>query len=187
MIKNDAAMTALSRRFMLRLSGSSAQNSFRRGRDAAARKLVPMSSRASPPFVLKGIEHVLLLVNGMDESLAFYQNVLGARLESRLPGYAMAELRAGASHLDLVDAASPQGAWARPPVSGGRNVDHVGLRIDGCNETALRQHLAAQRVQIVEERVNEEPDGKSLSLYVRDPSGNTIELVGATALSAGES
>jgi glyoxylase I family protein len=60
------------------------------------------------------------------------------------------------------------------------------LRIDGCDEVALRQHLAAQGVAIVEERVNEEPAGKSLSLYVRDPSGNVVELMGATASSAGK-
>ncbi len=83
----------------------------------------------SPPFALKGIEHVLLLVNGMDSALAFYQDVLGARLESRIPRYAMAELRAGASHIDLVDTSAPEGAWARPPVDGGRNVDHVAVQV----------------------------------------------------------
>lgn len=143
-------------------------------------KLVSMTSRsAAPPFALRGIEHVLLLVNGMDAALAFYQDVLGARLEARIPRYAMAELRAGASHIDLVDTSVPEGAWARPPVDGGRNVDHIAVRLDSCDAAALRQHLAASGTEIVEERINEEPDGKSHSFYVRDPSGNLIELMGA--------
>ncbi|HZV77505.1 MAG TPA: VOC family protein [Candidatus Babeliales bacterium] len=141
---------------------------------------------APPPFRIDGIEHVLLLVSGMDKALDFYQDALGARLESQFPKYAMAELRVGASHLDLVDILAPEGAWAAPPVAGGRNVDHIALRVGKCEETAFRRHLAAQAVEIVEERANEEPAGKSLSLYVRDPSGNTIELM-ASFSSSGES
>lgn len=116
----------------------------------------------------------------MDDALAFYENVLGARLETRLPRYAMAELRVGDSHIDLVDIAAAEGAWARPPVAGGRNVDHVALRLDACEEGALRRHLVEHRVEIVEERVTDDPEGQTLSLYVRDPSGNTVELMGAS-------
>lgn len=127
---------------------------------------------------MKGIEHLLLLVDGLEPAIAFYQDVLGARLETRLPKYAMAELRAGASHIDLVDTSVPEGAWARPPVAGGRNVDPIGVRLGGCDEAALRHHLALHGAEIVEERVNEERGGRSLSLYVRDPSGNVVELMG---------
>lgn len=130
-----------------------------------------------PPFALKGIEHVLLLVNGMNDALAFYERVLGAVVESRLPQYGMAELRVGASHLDLVDISVRQGAWAKPPVTGGRNVDHVAIRIDASDEAALRGYLAACGVEIVEERIEETAAGRSLSLYVRDPSANKLELV----------
>jgi catechol 2,3-dioxygenase-like lactoylglutathione lyase family enzyme len=134
---------------------------------------------SSPPFALQGIEHVLLLINGMETALAFYRDVLGAQLESRIPQFAMAELRAGGSHIDLVDIGAAEGAWALPPVAGGRNLDHVALRLTGSEEMSLRHHLAAHDVAIVEERMNEEPLGASLSLYVRDPSGNVIELMGA--------
>lgn len=135
------------------------------------------SESAQPPFALERIEHVLLLVDGMERSLAFYEGVLGARVESRLAAYAMAELRVGASHLDLVDAAAPEGNWARPPVAGGRNLDHVAIRITGADEPSLRRHLAERGVKIVEERVEDDAGGRVLSLYVRDPSGNTIELM----------
>ncbi len=132
----------------------------------------------NPPFELEAIEHVLLLVEGMQKSLAFYEGVLGASVESRLPQYGMAELRAGASHIDLVDTAAPEGSWALPRVAGGRNVDHVALRIGPHDELALRRHLAAHAVPVVEERVNDSANGTSLSLYVHDPSGNVIELMG---------
>jgi len=141
-----------------------------------------MSDAGSPPpLELRGIEHALLLVGDMDAALAFYENVLGARLESRLPRYAMAELAAGESHIDLVDISGGEGAWARPPVPGGRNVDHIALRVRG-EAAAVRRHLAAHGVEVVEERLNEGASGAELSLYVRDPSGNTIELMGLSGV-----
>lgn len=122
------------------------------------------------------IDHVLLLVRGMNDAIAFYETVLGCDVGSRLPHYAMAELRAGDSHVDLVDVDAPQGAWALPAVPGGRNVDHIAFTVESHNTAALREHLRAHRVDIVEERV----ETGSVSLYVHDPSGNTIELIAAS-------
>lgn len=134
---------------------------------------------SEPPFVLERIDHLLLLVHGMDRSVAFYEGVLGCCVETRLPQYGMIELRAGASHLDLVDVGAPEGKWALPDVAGGRNVDHVCLALGPHDEGRLRRHLAAHEIAIVEERTEEDASGTRLSLYVRDPSGNTIELLGA--------
>lgn len=138
-----------------------------------------MSDAPSPvvPFAVKGIDHVLLLVNGLEPAVAFYQNVLGAVVESRLPKHAMVELLAGVSHIDLVDISASEGAWARPDVAGGRNVDHLALRLDASDQRALREHLATHGVAIVEERVEGQGAEQTLSLYVRDPSGNVVELI----------
>lgn len=136
-----------------------------------------MARAGSSPFSIKGIEHVLVLVNDLERALTFYEGVLGARVESRLPTYAMVELRAGGSHVDLVDTSSPEGAWAAPPVSGGRNVDHIGLRVSAASEGAVREHLSANDVAILEERVEEGTGRRMVSFYVRDPAGNTIELM----------
>lgn len=133
-----------------------------------------MSSSSAPPFTLERIDHVLLLVEGMERALAFYQNVLGCSLESRLPQFAMAELRAGASMLALVDVAAPEGRWAQPAAHGGRNMDHLCLALGPHRESALRRHLERCGVEIFEEGRHGHPG--SLSLYVRDPCGNVIEL-----------
>ncbi len=132
------------------------------------------AERASRPLTLDGIEHVLLLVDGLERTLGFYEGVLGASVESRFPNHAMVELRVGVSHLDIVDTSVAEGAWASPPIAGGRNVDHIGLRVRA-DEAALRRHLATHGVEIVEERADEAPAG--VSLYVRDPSGNVVELM----------
>jgi catechol 2,3-dioxygenase-like lactoylglutathione lyase family enzyme len=131
---------------------------------------------AAVPFGLERIDHVLLLVDGMERALAFYQQVLGCRLQARMARFAMAELSAGASTVALVDVAVAEGQWARPAAAGGRNLDHLCLALGPHEEAALRRHLAAHGVEIVEEGRHGGPGDNSLSLYVRDPSGNVIEL-----------
>jgi glyoxylase I family protein len=131
-----------------------------------------------PPFALEGIDHLLLLVHGMREALGFYCDVLGCRIEGELPEFGMAQLRAGSALIDLVDIDTSQGNWARPKSAGGRNLDHVCIAIAACDERDLRRHLATHDVEIIEEGIHRGARGNSLSIYFRDPSGNTIELKG---------
>ena len=135
-----------------------------------------MASR--PPFALEGLDHVVLLVDGMDAARDFYCDVIGCTVDNALPQYGMLQLRAGAALIDLVDIGSEQGAWARPDAPGGRNVDHVCIATGAWDEAAMRAHLAARGVEIVEEGIRYGARGEGLSFYVRDPSGNTIELKG---------
>ena len=137
-----------------------------------------MTQPMRPPFAVDGIDHILLLVNRMDRALQFYCDALGCVVESELPEFSMVQLRAGRSLIDLVDVSTSAGKWALPDIPGGRNVDHVCIAITACDERALRDHLAAHDTKIVEEGVHSGARGPSLSIYVRDPSGNTIELKG---------
>ena len=129
-------------------------------------------------LVLEGIDHLLLLVSGMSKTLAFYRDVLGCSIENELPEFAMVQLRAGAALIDLVDVDVREGQWARPEVAGGRNLNHVCIAVAQYDERELRRHLAAHGATIIEEGVHGGARGDSLSIYVRDPSGNTIELKG---------
>ena len=120
----------------------------------------------------------MLLVDGMAAARRFYCEVIGCAVDNELPGYGMLQLRAGAALIDLVDISSEEGAWARPAAAGGRNLDHVCLATGPWDETAMRAHLAAHEVEIVEEGIRHGARGDGLSFYVRDPSGNTLELKG---------
>ena len=131
-----------------------------------------------PPFDLRRIDHVVLLVRDMAEAQSFYEQVLGCTVDRSLPQYGMLQLRAGSSLIDLVDIGSTEGAWARPDTAGGRNMDHLALATGPCAERAMRDHLAAHRIAIVEEGVRYGAEGDGYSFYIRDPSGNQIELKG---------
>lgn len=129
---------------------------------------------APPP--LRGIDHVVLLVDDMDRATDFYTEVIGCSLDNDLPQYGMRQLRAGADLIDLVDIGSDEGAWARPKVAGGRNVDHIALALGPADSEAVRRHLAEQGVEIIEEGDRTGALGDTLSFYIRDPAGNQIEL-----------
>ncbi len=130
----------------------------------------------SPPFTLQGLDHVVLLVDDMAAAQNFYREVVGCTVEREIPKYGMAQLRAGAALIDLVDISGQEGAWARPNVAGGRNVDHVALDTGDWDEAAMRAHLAAHGIAIEEEGVRTGAKGDDLSFYIRDPAGNQIEL-----------
>jgi catechol 2,3-dioxygenase-like lactoylglutathione lyase family enzyme len=129
----------------------------------------------APPFKLLGLDHLLLHVRGMAEAERFYCGVLGCEIRHRMPDYAMAELSAG---VNLVDTDDPRGNWALAGAQAGRNVDHFAISTGECDEMEMRDWLAAHKVTIEEERSDEE----EASFYVRDPSGNLVELLSRRAL-----
>jgi glyoxylase I family protein len=133
----------------------------------------------SPPFELEGLDHVVLLVRDMNVARRFYCEVVGCCVDRELPQHGMLQLRAGASMIDLVDVDGEEGAWARPPVDGGRNVDHVCLATCGFDPNELRAHLARHGVEVVEEGVRYGATGDGYSVYFDDPFGNQIELKAA--------
>lgn len=125
---------------------------------------------------MEGIDHVVLLVSDMAEAQSFYEQVLGCTVDRALPQYGMLQLRAGASLIDLVDIGSKEGEWGRPEIDGGRNMDHVCISTGPCGEAAMRAHLARHGITIVEEGIRYGANGDGMSFYIRDPSGNQIEL-----------
>jgi len=137
---------------------------------------------AAIPFSVRRIDHVVLRVGDLESMIAFYSNVLGCRLE-RGPGDArLAQLRAGESLIDLVDAAGPLGGEERnAPDPGARNVDHVCLLVEPWDADALVAHLAAHGIRAGQVETRFGATGNGPSLYFDDPEGNTIELKGGAA------
>jgi glyoxylase I family protein len=126
-----------------------------------------------PPFELLGLDHLLLHVRGLAEAEHFYCGVLGCAVLNRMRQHAMIELSAG---VVLVDTSDPNGSWALTGSAAGRNVDHFALLTNGWEEDEMRAWLAKHSIGIEEERADDDEH----SLYVRDPSGNLVELLKRT-------
>ncbi|WP_423601924.1 VOC family protein [Sphingomonas sp. MS122] len=138
-----------------------------------------MAAPSAPPFTMRGIDHIVLRVVDLPRMLAFYHDVIGCTDEREQAEIGLYQLRAGASLIDLVTIDGKLGArGGAAPGAEGRNLDHFALAVDRFDDAALRAHLAAHGVEIVEEGPRYGAEGEGPSFYVRDPEGNVIELKG---------
>ncbi|HXZ85355.1 MAG TPA: VOC family protein [Myxococcota bacterium] len=136
-------------------------------------------SASKPPFATLGLDHVVLRVRDLARALAFYTEVLDGAVERRLDGLGLVQVRLGRSLVDLVPVDSPLGKLGGDaPADRARNLDHFCVRIEPFDEAELRRHLAAHGLEGSEVGVRYGADGNGLSLYLRDPDGNTVELKG---------
>ena len=128
---------------------------------------------------VRGIDHVVLRVRDLDESLRFYTEVLDAREERRLESLGLVQLRAGGQLIDLVTLDGELGrAGGAPPVREGRNLDHLAVQLEAFDEAALRAWLSAHGVEPGEVGRRYGAGGYGPAMYVRDPDGNVVELKG---------
>jgi catechol 2,3-dioxygenase-like lactoylglutathione lyase family enzyme len=134
------------------------------------------------PIPVAGFDHIVLRVRDKAAALDFYCSVLGLAVDRDRPELGLTHIRAGAQLIDLVTLGGPLGrAGGEGPGREGRNLDHLALQVRPFDEAAIRAHLAAHGVTVVEEGPRYGADGTGFSLYVRDPDGNTVELKGPPA------
>ncbi len=133
----------------------------------------------SNPIQIAGFDHIVLRIRDKPAMLAFYQGVLGLHVDRDRPELGLTHVRAGPQMIDFVTLDGPLGKTGGiGPGVQGRNLDHFALQVRPFDESAIRAHLSAQGVAIVEEGPRYGADGDGFSLYVRDPEGNTVELKG---------
>ncbi|MEM8540999.1 MAG: VOC family protein, partial [Pseudomonadota bacterium] len=130
------------------------------------------------PFSLVGIDHVVFLVDHMPKALKFYEEVLGARIGYSYPTLGMEQVWCGAALIVLWDTTHEGAKSAVPPVSGGRNVDHICIATTIFDHDEMRDHLKQHNVEIEREAMHGGARGMGHSVYIRDPFGNKLELKG---------
>ncbi len=131
------------------------------------------------PINIRLIDHVVIRVKNLVQMIDFYCDVLGCRLE-RGPGKnGLAQLQAGDSLIDLVDAAGPLGrqGGGRPHAEGG-NMDHVCLQLQPWDADTISNHLTKHDVEVGDVVTRYGALGSGPSLYIKDPEGNGVELKG---------
>jgi catechol 2,3-dioxygenase-like lactoylglutathione lyase family enzyme len=113
-----------------------------------------------------GINHITVLTRDLDDSERFYAELLGAeRLVSPNFGMPVRWLRVGDGQIHLLHASG-----------GGGGIGHFGITVDDLASVYAR----AKALGALDPVVNghflwELPDGV-VQLYVRDPSGNLVEV-----------
>jgi glyoxylase I family protein len=122
------------------------------------------------PLTVAELDHVVLRCRDQDRMLDFYTRVLGLNEERRIAQIGLIQLRAGASMIDLVPAAEPR-------IESGTNVDHFCLGIESDDLRSAMNYLRTNSVEVLGEPASRYgARGMGISIYVRDPEGNVIEL-----------
>lgn len=120
-------------------------------------------------FRIDKILHASVIVSDTARALAFYRDVLGLSLVTSRPelGFAGAWLQVGCDQIHLLEVPNPDPTSGRPE-HGGRD-RHIALAIDDVSELQRRLDQAAIPYTLSR-------SGRR-ALFVRDPDGNTLELV----------
>ena len=128
---------------------------------------------------ITGIDHIVLRAHDQQRLIDFYTGVLGLTVEKRQDAIGLVQLRAGTSLIDIVSVDGRLGRMGGAgPGSEGRNLDHICLTVAGFDLETVKAHLIAHGVEIGEAGLRYGAGGEGLSLYLKDPEGNGLELRG---------
>jgi len=125
-----------------------------------------------------GIDHIVLRTNKLEEMLHFYCEVLSCHIERETePSVGLTQLRAGNALIDIVTLESELGRQGgNAPTMQHNNLDHFCLQLSPISENSLIKHFKQHNVELPEFERRYGAQGYGLSVYIKDPQGNTIEI-----------
>ena len=122
------------------------------------------------------IDHIVMTVASIPKTVDFYGLILGTTAVEFVPpagGSPRQSLHFGSQKINLHDASSPYLPHARAPQAG--SVDLCFISSQPLSDWQI--HLAFHEVEIEDGPVRKTgANGALLSLYIRDPDGNLIEI-----------
>ncbi len=122
---------------------------------------------------IHSIIETAIYVDDLDAAEDFYRQIFGLRVMGKEPGHhVFFQVGDSSGLLAFLPQATLKGD--RLPSHGTKGPGHFALGIERKSLGAWRQHLEAQGVAI--EKEVEWPAG-GRSIYLRDPAGNSVELV----------
>jgi catechol 2,3-dioxygenase len=116
--------------------------------------------------------HVVFYVKNLEQSLAFYRDLLGFKEIGRIFNGAAAALTSGRTHHELLliqvgDAPGPPSGWRR-------GLYHIGIKVGDSLDELRAAKRELERAAITIDGMSDHT--VSQSLYLHDPDGNEIEL-----------
>ena len=126
--------------------------------------------------MITGIDHIVLTVDNIEKSIFFYRNVLGMTLKEFCPDGKKAirySLNFGNQKINLHDVKFPFTPHANNPLPGTTDICFLSLlSIEKWQSIFLKNNIIIEDGPVEKKGAT----GKILSLYVRDPDKNLIEI-----------
>lgn len=123
-----------------------------------------LSGGARAPAAVESLAHLLLQTSDLAAAERFYVDLLGFRVRKR---------EAFRDGRPLVLTEQGMGITNGRRAGDGANVDHIAFRVRGVGELVQRARAAGVRVVR-----GPEANAYGLSVYLEDPDGNEVELIG---------
>jgi methylmalonyl-CoA/ethylmalonyl-CoA epimerase len=100
--------------------------------------------------MLQRIDHIGIAVENLDETVAFYREVMGLEVSSTevFNGMKIAFLRVGDSELELLEDLTPDGVIARHVAKRGEGIQHVAYRVDNIDQAL--QDMRAKGIELID-------------------------------------
>ena len=141
----------------------------------AARTLLYHAEISEMPGTIRitKFDHVVLRARDVDRMVEFYCEVLGCSLEKRSTVVAgLIHLRAGDSLIDIMAASNETAEGG----SVATNMDHLCIQVAPFSAAGITAHLARHGVEVGKFERRYGADGDGMSVYIRDPEGNEVEM-----------
>jgi len=130
-------------------------------------------------MTIKRIDHIAVVVEGLEAALATYRDALGmavSRIET-IPeqDVKIAFLPSGDSEIELLEPINPDSGIARYLAKRGEGLHHICLEVDDIRETLA--DLKARGVQLIHETPQRGATGMIAFVHPKGASGVLIELL----------
>jgi len=124
---------------------------------------------------VSSLDHLVLTVRDLDATIAFYRDILGMGVAQFTPadGTTRTALTFGAQKINLHSAGAEFRPHANAPLPGSADLCFL-------SETPLQDwqtHLSDHKIEVIDGPVARTgATGPLISIYLRDPDGNLIEI-----------
>jgi catechol 2,3-dioxygenase-like lactoylglutathione lyase family enzyme len=124
---------------------------------------------------IRGLAEVVLMVQDIQASVAFYRDILGLQVVSpaEFKGSVFLQAGSGRPYITNMVVLAPAKAGT-PPFAKPQALHHIGLEVD---DEAFDDLVAKIESHGIEIRTGKHPLFSSRTVYINDPDGNEVELI----------
>ncbi len=130
--------------------------------------------------MIKGLDHVAIAVNRMEDALQIFEHTLGLKLEGvktvEQQKVKIAMLRAGATKIELLESTNPESSVAKFLATRGEGIHHIAMEVSDI-EGHLKE-LKAKGIVLIDEKPRPGAEAKKIAFVnPKSTKGVLLELV----------